>query len=74
MRDALAGGGFEEYPQQQQWTQQTVQPQIIVVEDGGPWVITGVLVPVLIAIVGWWLHRRWAKQHPGEKLWHRKKK
>lgn len=70
----LAGGG--DWQQQQTFPQQQMQvPQIIVVEDGGPWIITGVVVPLVIALVGWWLQRRWKNENPGMKLtWENVKK
>lgn len=65
----LAGGGnFDGFHPPQQQTAISGQPQIIVVEDGGPWIITGVVVPLVIALVGWWLQRRWKDNHPGMKF------
>jgi hypothetical protein len=67
----LAGGGdFSKMPQQQTIIQ-VVAPPV----DYTLIMVTGVLVPLLIAMVGWWLQHRWRKQNPDMQLtWENVKK
>jgi len=58
-------------PQQQmiQQTGQSHQPIIIQqVQDNTVVWVTGVVVPLTIAIIGWWLQHKWRKQNPGMTL------
>ena len=66
----LAGGG--NLDQQQQTIQvQVIQPPT----DYTPLIVSGVIVPLLIAAVGWWLQSRWRKANPGMDLsWQNVKK
>ncbi len=64
----LAGGGnFSE--------QQTIIQVVAPPPDYTLIMVTGVLVPLLIAMVGWWLQHRWRKQNPDMQLtWENVKK
>ena len=66
------GGGNEFPPEQRTFTEQQVTKDIDVVvvqqTDWTPILVTGVIVPLVIAAVGWWLQSRWRKEHPGVPL------
>jgi len=65
----LAGGGGD-FPEQQTIIQIVAPPA-----DYTLIMVTGVLVPLLIAMVGWWLQHRWRKQNPDMQLtWENVKK
>ncbi len=65
----LAGGG--NFDQQQTIQVQVIQPP----PDYTLFIVSGVVVPLLIAVVGWWLQARWRKANPGMDLsWQNVKK
>ena len=65
----VAGGGdFNDTPQQTVVVQ-PAEPTVVIIEQDNTAVwVAGVAVPLIIAIVGWWLQARWRKQHPGMEL------
>ena len=59
-------GNAVQEQQQQQVAQKTIVVQVETPPSNDALIITtGVVVPLVIAMVGWYLQSRWRKNHPG---------
>ena len=62
------GGPTEQRTMEQQVISKDIDVVVVQQTDWTPIIVTGVVVPLLIAAVGWWLQARWRKQHPNMPL------
>ncbi len=65
----VGGGGESEQRTMEQTVMQDSGPDVIVIQQDNTAVwVAGVIVPVAIAIIGWWLQHKWRKDNPNMPL------